>query len=155
MAEQNAPMDLRALLDVPVDSIKKPANWPAGPYHGFIEKYEPGTSREKKTPYLRVFVRITRAGDSIPQDLLKDANGDPIDVSKRQFRKDYYLTDDAKWRLVEMIQKVGVETEGKSLGSCIPELVTKPVLVQLGLRANEQGTEMFNELQDIVADVQS
>ena len=134
-------MDLRSLLDVPVSNIKRPPSWPAGAYHGFIEKYEPGESREKKTPYLRVFVKVTRADESIPADMLVDAEGKPFDLAKKSLRKDYYLTDDAKFRLVEMIQAVGIETpEGKSLAACVPELVGKPVLIQLIQRASQDGS---------------
>ena len=145
-------MDLRSLLDVPVDAVKKPSTWPAGLYHGHIEKYEPGESREKKTPFLRVFVRVTRADESVPEDLLKDSDGKPFDLSKRSLRKDFYLTEDAKWRLVEMIQAVGVETEGKSLSGCLPELLNKPVQIEITLRGSQDGKELFNEIGSLTAE---
>lgn len=143
-------MDLRTLLDVPVDSIKKPPVWPAGLYYGHIAKYEPGESREKKTPFLRIFVNVSRADESIPKEML-EVDGVPIDLTKRQLRKDYYLTEDAKFRLVEMIKAVGIETEGKSLGQVIPALVNRPVMIDVTHRGSQDGTELYTEISDLKA----
>lgn len=145
-------MDLRSLLDVDVSEVKRPPTWPAGPYHGFIEKYEPGESREKKTPFIRVFLKVQSADESIPVDMLKDGEGVPFDLSKRQLRIDYYLTEDSKYRLVEMIQAIGVDTEGKKLSACLPEIVGKPVLIQVGLRSINDGKDLMNEVQSITAE---
>lgn len=143
--------DLRALLDVPADEIKKPPVWPVGDYHGFIEKYEDGETRDKKTPYLRVFVKTTRADESIPSDLLEG-----IDTSKRTFRTDFYLLEDKSqhWRLKDMLEKIGVDMSGESLASAVPKMVGKPVRFSLTQKANQDNTEMFNELvqNQIIAD---
>lgn len=149
-------MDLRSLLDVEVSSIKGPSNWAGGQYHGFISKYEPGESREKKTPYLRVFVTYTRADESIPEDLLKDQDGAPLDMSKgpsgRGRYKDYYLTDDAKIQLVQLLQAVGIDTDGKKLSACVPELLNKRVLITLVQKARQDGEGFMNEIDKLVGD---
>lgn len=145
-------MDLRSLLDVEVSEIKKPPTWPAGAYHGHIEKYEPGESREKKTPYLRLFVKVTRADESILEEMLKDEKGVPFDLGKRAMRRDYYLTDDAKFRLVDLIKSCGIDTEGKKLSACIPELVGKTVLIQITQKASQSGEELFNEVTDLAGE---
>lgn len=146
-------MDLRSLLDVDVSTIKKPPTWPAGPYHGFVEKYEPVESREKKTPGIRVFYRVQRASESIPADLLM-FDDKPIDFAKRQLRQDFWLTEDSRYRLVEFLKAIGVdaEGEGKKLSQCLPEMISKPVVIQVGVRANSDNTELFNEVQSVVAD---
>lgn len=144
-------VDVRTLLDTPADEIKKPPVWPAGDYHGFVEKYEPGETREKKTAFIRVFVRCTRADESIPADML-----DGIDVSKRSFRTDFYLLEDKSqhWRLKEFLEKIGLSAEGQNLAALVPQMVGKPVRFALTQRANQDNTEMFNELvqNQIVAD---
>lgn len=150
-------MDLRTLLDVPVDSIKPPAKWPAGAYHGIVEKYEPGESREKKTPFLRVFVRYTRADESIPEDMLT-IDGKPLDMAKgpggRARYRDYYLTPDSLFMLVDFVKSTGVETEGKNLSSCLPELVHKPVVIELIDKSSQDGTQIFSEIKSLAGDSQ-
>lgn len=144
--------DLRTLLDTPADEVKKPPVWPQGDYHGFIEKYEAGETREKKTPYLRVHVKTQRPDESIPQDLLEG-----IDFSKgRSFRTDFYLLEDKSqhWRLKEFLEKIGIATEGQNMAALVPQMVGKQVRFSLTQRANQDNTEMFNELvqNQIIAD---
>lgn len=139
-------VDIRSLLSVSADEVKKPPVLPRGTYHGFIEKYEGGESREKKTPYLRVFLKVQSADATIPADQLEG-----VDLSKKQFRKDYYLTPDALYRLKEMLDKVGVSTEGRQLAECVPELVMKPVMFEITQRASEDGKELYNDVGDISA----
>lgn len=143
--------DLRTLLDVPADDVKKPPVWPVGDYHGFIEKYEPGETREKKTPFIRVILKPTRAGEGIPSDLLEG-----IDVTKRTFRVDFYLMEDKSqhWRLKDFLEKIGLSTEGQSLAALVPQMVGKPVRFTVTQKANQDNTEMFNEVQQnaIMAD---
>jgi len=136
--------DLRALLDVPMDSVKAPAKWPAGTYHGFVEKYDFGESREKKTPYIRFFIKYTRADESIPADMLVDGEGKPLDMAKgpggRARYKDFYITDDSKFILVEFMKSVGIDTEGKSISGGLPETTGKSVLVDLLLKSVQGAT---------------
>ena len=136
--------DLRTLLDTPADEIKKPPVWPVGDYHGFIEKYETGESREKKTPFIRFFVKASRADESIPAESL-----DGIDFSKgRSFRTDFYLLEDksSHWRLKEFLDKIGLDSAGQTLAALVPQAVGKPVRFELTQRANQDNTELFNEL---------
>ena len=144
--------DLRTLLDTPADDIKKPPVWPVGDYHGFIEKYETGESREKKTPFIRVFIKATRADESINPELLEG-----IDFSKgRSFRTDFYLLEDksSHWRLKEFLEKIGLSTEGQTLAALVPQMVSKPVRFALTQRANNDNTELFNEVvqNQVIAD---
>lgn len=151
-------MDLRNLLDVEVADVKRPSTWPAGTFHGFVEKYEPGESREKKTPYLRVYVKYTRADESIPEDMLVNEKGEPLDMNKgpsgRGRYNDYYLTDDSKFMLVEFIQSLGIDTEGKKLSACIPEINNKPVLIELTQKGRQDGQGLMNEIANLKGDPQ-
>lgn len=149
----NDPTDLRSLLDVQIDSVKKPPTWPQGLYHGFIEKYEPGESREKKTKLIRVFLKVQSADASIPEQFLKDEEENDLDFSKRQLKIEYYLTQDSLFRLTDMLKDVGIDTAGKSLGAALPELVGKPVLIDLRQQASKDGTQLYNNVESIKADV--
>lgn len=139
--------DLRDMLNVPMDEIKKPPVWPIGTYHGFIEKYEPGESREKKTKYLRFNIKCQRPDESV--DITGEQYKD-IDWSKRTFRKDFYLMDDKSqhWRLKDFLVKLGMDTEGATLAAVIPQTVGKPVKFQLTQRANQDNTELLNEIAE-------
>lgn len=141
--------DVRSLLDVPMDEIKKPPVWPVGTYYGFIEKYEPGETAQKKTKFVRFIFRITRADESVPQDMLEG-----IDVTKRSFRKDFYLMEDKSqhWRLKEFLEKLGINVEGRTMGAALPEVTSKAVKIELTQKANQDNTEMYNEVGEVMAD---
>lgn len=146
--------DVRSLLDVPMDEIKKPPVLPVGDYFGFIEKYEPGESKQKKTKFIRFTFRLTRADESVPADMLQNADGSPIDLTKKSFRKDFYLLEDKSqhWRLKEFLEDLGIESEGKSMGAVLPSTTSKAVRISIGQRANDDNTEMFNEVGKVIAD---
>lgn len=140
--------DLRSLLDVPSEDIKKPPVWPVGTYHGFIEKYETGKTKEKQTAYLRVLVRCVRPDEGLAAQYPDFFAS--VEVNKRTFRKDYYLLEDKSqhWRLKEMLEKVGIPLEGRTMLAAIPELTAKNVKFELSQRANQDNTELFNEIAD-------
>lgn len=143
--------DLRNLLDVPSDEVKKPPVLPVGTYHGFIEKYEPGESTQKKTKFLRVSIKCTRADEStVSSNSDFFGAADAPDLTKKNFRKDYYLLEDKSqhWRLKDMLEKVGISCEGRTLLAAVPELTGKPVKFDLTLRSNSDNTAVFNEVAD-------
>ena len=137
-------VDFRNLLTQPADNFKKPPLLPGGTYHGILATREFGESTQKKTPYVRFNVKFNAPGEDVSTELLKD-----IDLSKRSLRKDFYLTDDATYRLVEFGKTFGIPTEGRTLEEIIQSLVGQPCLVQVKMSMNQQTNEPFNEIGDI------
>ncbi len=141
--------DFSQLLKTNLDTIKKPPTLPAGTFHGRISKYEFGESQEKKTPYLRLHLQLLSPGADIASEDMSDSDGRPIDLAKRQMRKDYFLTEDAMYRLKEFIESCGISTAGRSLDVTIPELLNAPVLVGVIQSNSRDGTEQYNNVQTL------
>lgn len=136
--------DFGTLLSKPLDDVKKPAPLPAGTYHGRVLSYEPMESREKKTPYIRFHIAVSHAGDDIDPELITG-----VDLTKRQLRRDYFLTPDAEWRLKEFIQSCGVPTTGRSFNETLPELQNASVIISVTQRPGRDGDEFFNDIDNL------
>jgi len=133
--------DFRALLSKPTETIERPKALPVGTYLGTISKYEYGKSAQKKTPYVRYFISLTGAGEDVDPDAMEG-----VDLSKKQMRKDYYLTDDAQYRVKELWESCGIDGTGRSLGEILPDLVGMPVMLEVTKRNSEDGKDEFNDV---------
>ncbi len=120
-------VDFAKLLSKPLDDVKKPPPWPAGTYLGHISKHEFGDDNTNKTPYARLYIKVTSAGPGLEPSELEG-----IDLQKgREFRKDYYLTDEADWRLKEFLESCGVSTTGRTFAETVPELLNAQVQIEI------------------------
>lgn len=138
-------VDFKTLLAKPTDSIEKPKPLPAGTYNGVISKYEFGESKEKKTPFVRYFLTCHSACDDVDADSVAG-----IDLSKKALRRDYYLTEDAMYRVKDLLESVGVSCTGRSLGEVIPEAINASVLISVTWRSSPDGSETYNDVTGIV-----
>jgi hypothetical protein len=132
-------------LSKPTDSIEKPKPLPAGTYNGVISKYEFGESKEKKTPYVRYHLTAHSAGEDVDPDSIEG-----IDLSKKSLRRDFYLTEDAMYRVKDFLDSVGVSTSGRSLGEVIPEAINAAVLISVTQRSSPDGSEIYNDVGNVV-----
>lgn len=134
--------DFKKLLSKNLDEVERPKPLPPGTYYGRVTKYALDVSKEKKTPYVRFSLAVTSAGDGVEADAL---NG--VDLSKKQLRKDFYLTHDADWRLKEFIKSCGVQVAGRSFESTIPDTMNSPVIIEVTQRPATDGSgEFFNDV---------
>jgi len=138
-------VDFKALLAKPTDSIEKPKALPGGTYTGSVGKFEFGESKEKKTPYVRFALSLASAGEDVDQDLLTG-----IDLSKKSLRKDFYLTPDSEYRVLEFAQSLGHDTAGKSLGEAIALCQGGTVLIEVTQRSSTDGQEIYNDVGKVV-----
>jgi hypothetical protein len=134
-------VDFRKLLKKPLDEVKRPPALPAGTYHGVVAKYEFGESRDKKTPFIRFFFTITSADDSIDPGELAG-----IELAKKQQRRDFYLTDDALYRLKEFIASCGIETAGHTTDELLADTLQAPVLMEITQRNSDDGETIYNDI---------
>lgn len=137
--------DFSQLLRKPAGEAKKPAALPAGDYSGVIKSFEVGDQNKNKTPYIRFQVALTGWPDSVDESDRGDT-----DLSKRQMRRDYYLTDDALWRLDEFIKSCGVEPNGRSYEEIVPELMGASVLAEVQQYLNQTSNEIGNQIGKLV-----
>lgn len=137
--------NLRDLLSRPADNFKAPPPLPAGTYYGTLGQAEFGESREKKTPYVRFQVNLMSPGQDIDPTLLAG-----IDLSRRSQRYDFFLTEDASFRLVEFAKSCNITTDGRSLGELIQELqLGVSVKVELIQVPGREAGQVYLNVKDI------
>lgn len=137
--------DFRTLLRKPMDEVKAQPVLPAGTYHGRIVSYELGESSRKRTPFVRYHVALTGAGDDVdPADL------EGISLTDKKLRTDFFITDDATFRLKQFLESDGSSLAGRSLGECIGDVVNGNVLVAVTQRTSSTNADqVFNTIGTI------
>lgn len=116
--------DFSELLRKPAGEAKRPQALPIGDYQGVIRSFEVGDSNRNHTPYVRFAITLTAWPEG-----MEPVEG--VDLNKRQLRKDFFLTDEALWRLDELIKTFGVDAAGKRYEDVLPLLVGQPVRVEV------------------------
>lgn len=147
--------DFTQLLKRPLNDIKRPDNLPPGTYHGTILNYEVQENQNTKNTYVRFNCRITGPGDDIPVEMLQRADGTQIDVSKKRVHSDFYLTDDAYYRIVEALQSMGIDTTDRDLSQTLPETLNQQVLLSITLTPSRKQVpgappEFFNNCDRLI-----
>jgi len=140
-------VDFKGLLSKRVDDVKKPKPLPAGTYNGIVTAFTYGESTQKQTPYVKYTCKIHSA-----QDDVDEADLEGIDLSKKELNVTFYLTQDAEWRVVEFIKSCGVDTSGRALGECIPDVVQASVILAVTQRMSKDGVDTFNDVAKAVGE---
>jgi hypothetical protein len=138
------------LLDKPVDSVKRPPVKPAGTYYANIESFKFDESKNEKTPYVRFTFNNLQPGPDIHPDQLKDTDGEDIEFSKWKPWRDFYLTENALYRLREFLESLSIPTNGRSFNSTIPETRGLPVILTIvQTPSNKPGDDsIYNNVSD-------
>lgn len=145
-------VNFNELLNIPVDSVKKPPTKPAGTYFATIHSYKFDVSREKKTPFCRFGFTNLQPGPDILSESMVDEDGEPIDLSKWQPHFDFYLTKDAMYRLKDFIETFkNVSSAGRPFSQVIPELKGAPVALVVIQRPSDDGQSLYNNISELKA----
>ena len=136
----------RELLSQPTDTVDRPRALAEGHYIGEIRGHEFGRSRQKQTP----FVRFVLVPSEETADVAEGANAG-TDLAKRELRKDFYITPNSLYRLSDMLDATLGQQSGRSFDERIPETRGVRVMFQVTCRDNEDGTETYNDVGNIVA----
>jgi hypothetical protein len=139
-------VDFSHLLRKPAGEAKRPPALPAGDYEGVIRSYEFGDNNRNHTPYVRFQIVLT----SWPQALPEGSRPEGVELSKRQLRKDAYLTEDSLWRLDTMISSCGIEPYGRNYEEVLAEMVGQPVTAEVQQYLNQQTNEIGNNIGNVV-----
>lgn len=113
------------ILSTKMSEIEKPKPLPSGSYSAIITKTEFGeTKSDKKTPYLRLFLKPLGAGADVDAQALQEFG--PIGDKEMKF--DFYLTKDSLHRLKTFLAEViGVDDVNSTLETGIAQLPMKGV----------------------------
>jgi hypothetical protein len=74
-----------------------------------------------------------------------------IDFSRRELRKDFYITPNALYRLSDMLDAALGKQQGRTFDERIPDTRGVRVMFAVTQRDNEEGTETYNDVGAIVA----
>lgn len=138
--------NFRDLLSMPTDSVERPKPLPEGHYIAYIKAHEFGTSAKKNTPYVRFLFSIESGSDDVSADDLAN-----IDLTRRELRRDFYITPNALYRLSDMLDAVLGAQQGRSFDERIPDCRNAKVLIGVTQRQSEDGTDTFNDVTTVVA----
>jgi len=144
MSGQSSPF--RALLQQATDAVERPRPLADGHYIGFIKGHEFGLSRQKQTPFCRLFLVPEEETDDVPEG----ANNGLV-LANRELRTDYYITPTALYRLSDVLDAVLGKQVGRSFDERIPELKGSRVIFGVKTRNNDEDVPTFNDVTTIVA----
>ena len=143
-------VDFSSLLRKPSGQASKPMALPPGDYQGIIKSIEYGDANKNKTPYVRIQLGLIQWPDAVPEEARgQDVNGvfTPLDLSKRQMRRDFYLTEEAMHRLDTLLRSCGIGGVGeRTYEEVIPELVGQQVLVEVQQQLNQNTNEVYAQV---------
>jgi hypothetical protein len=141
----SASINFRELLSQPTDVVERPRPLAVGHYIGEIKSHEFGTSKQKQTPFVR-FIMVPSEETS---DVAEGANAG-IDLSRKEMRKDFYITPASLYRLSDMLDAVLGKQSGVSFDVRIPETRNARVMFKVTQRQNDDGTETYNDVDTII-----
>lgn len=129
------------ILNRPADDIKPPPVLPVGTYHTVVIGLpEKGKSSKKQTDYFKFVHKIVAPLEDVDTEALAEVEGG---VSGKEVDNTFYITEKSAFMLVQFLQNLGVETEGKSLAACIDESPNREVLIHIKHEASEDGQRVF------------
>ena len=150
--------DVSSLLRPSAKSTLPPPVIPADVYPGIIKSYEI-TSSSNGNPILRLPVGLTDWPDSIGMDervqTAEDGSTIPIDLSRKQLRKDFFLTPAAYFRLENFLVSLGFEVatdaEGnKDFETPVTQLIGQKVNVEVQRILSQRTNEFINVVGELL-----
>lgn len=143
--------DFSHLLSKPSGEIKAPKGAPAGDYFGVIAGHVFGESRQKKTPYVRFSINNVEPTPEQLQDQQERLADPELNLTKKSPYIDFYLTDDALYRLKDFLDSIGIDDGGgvRSIGERIPEATNHPVQFTLDEQPSQDGKTSYNNIVEI------
>ena len=148
--------DFSKLANSKAGEAKKPKALPEGNYLAVIKgwSFEPAPAGKDYESIVRFNLGMMDWPAEVPEsDKQQDlGNGQfkPIDLSKRQMRRDFY--DNVLYRLDDFIKSCGVDMNGRTYSEVLPELVGKRVIAQVKQYLNERTSEIGNNIGDLTGE---
>lgn len=150
--------DFAQLFRKPAGGSTRPTLLPTGDYPAIIVGYE-GILNERFNPKMyqvRVNVRL----QGWPEGLDSSQVPVGVDVTKKQFRKDYDYQDESGndaerlYQLRALFESLGIVTSGRNFDECLPELHGKAVIASLSTYKDNKpggtGEPVGNDVSKII-----
>lgn len=148
--------DFTKLASAKAGEAKKPPALPEGNYTAVIKSwsFEPAPAGKDYESIVRFNLGLMDWPDGTAEaDKTQDmgnGNSRPIDLSKRQMRRDFY--DSVLYRLDDFIKSCGVDMNGRTYAEVLPELIGKRVVAEVKKYMNERTNEIGNNIGNLVGE---
>lgn len=145
--------DFSSLLQAPAGQAPRPVTLTPGNYAGVIKSFELKEAPPGKdyTKIVRIHIGVTGWPDNVAdedkQQKQVDGSFRPIDLSKRQLRRDYY--DNGLYRLDDLIRSCGIESNGRTYEEILPELKGAAVVAEVQQYMNQSTNELGNQIGNL------
>ncbi len=142
-------VDFSALLNKQVDTTERPKSFPVGNYQAVIAGHEFGTSTKKGTPFVRFFCKLTGPGEDVDEEIFEEVGGMGALQARKPLRLDFYLTDDAMYRLREFLEdSLELQCAGRSFDEVIPEATNVSFTATIKHDAGTKPGETYMNIDD-------
>ncbi len=143
MANPATQTSFESILDMPATEVERPKPLPVGTYDAIVRGLpEYGESSQKKTPFCRFTYAIQAAGEDVDTGEIEAIGG----LEGKSIRDTYYTTPDAIFRLTDVLERMGIDPEGKSIRQMIDETPNCSIRVVIGHRPSQDGQQIFAEI---------
>ena len=137
--------DFTSILDMSPDEIERPLPLPAGDYVVTIKNYIQDKTSLKETKFIEFNTSPVEALENVDEDMLKDtltkADGSMRKLSDMNIRIRFYDTEEAAFRLKKfLLNDVGLENDGSSIGQLIEKAINAQVIVTIKHRSLDGDT---------------
>jgi hypothetical protein len=115
--------NFQAILSKPAGEAERPKPLPVGSFLGLISGFEFKESSKQKTPFVQYKVKPQQALEDVDPALLEG-----IDLTSKELKVDFYLTEEALYRLDEFLKEhCGISIEGLPYDQAIGKAVNSVV----------------------------
>lgn len=142
------PVNFKTLLSTPAEEATRPVPPPIGSWEAVIKDFGYDESRKKKTPYVRFNWSLVAPGQDIDPNKL-----DGVKWQGKTLHQDFYITDDAIYRITQFFERLGVNTSGKTLQDLIQDSPGTPGLLTISHRASSDpdSDDVYPEIDGVAA----
>lgn len=138
--------NLTDILNRPTTNIEPPKPLPPGTYLCIVDgQPEIAKIGKNNTDCVNFSLKVIQAQPDVDQEALANALGTSA-LSDKKIRHRLFLTDESLWRMKQfLVDHLGLPDA--TIGQLLPESMGKQVLVNIGHRPNEDGTQVFTEVK--------
>jgi hypothetical protein len=130
------------IMKRPGSEIKPPPAYPVGTYHCLIDgPLTPGKSSQKQTDFLQVKFKILS-----PMQDVDARQAAEVQVVGKTVTAEYYITDNASWRLTEMLRDHLDISDSDPLEQMVAQAPGKQILVKLRHELSQDGKRVFHRV---------
>lgn len=142
-------VDFSKILRKQATEIEKPKPLPIGSYVAVNQKLPDFKGVGKnETPAAEFALVVLAPMDDVDPEHLA-AYGD---VKGKSVRHRMFLTEGTEYRTKEeLVNAFGIEEAGKNLGQMFNETINKQVIVKIRHRPNDDGTDIYAEVESLAA----